>query len=520
MSKRKGAPPELTLIIELALDAAAERSRKRRSSRTAGLSVTSTTNMLIFRNVPEARFSIYDWQAAMQPLVFGNLRRMADDDPTTPISPAFNSFTNPFTSTPRPAPEPRPAIYPRGSSYHYASYTSNDHRPPTLISPSPSLRSRDSSLSFHTQASNSAHLPLYASKQTPQQMPFDLPSPGSAYDLPLTALRTNSSHTKHPSTSQAQDPTLNTMIQASSPPPIRETILDRAFQLNLIAGSPTTEEPSNLSSIARFEALMHEADIRRQTQRQDAPQASSWELGEDDESSEDSEMGADEDEAEAITRTNSNNAQYASYAGRATPLLPPPPGPASRPGSSRRHTLTRAGSRFARPASMALPHNNNHNNNNNGIYASTLDRRSSTGQADGLRGSIVRDDVLGTGNGHVTGDGDGSDSHDRNASAEAKEMRAAGRRLSFGHFPHSSSGASESDDGGGELDARSSDAASSDDVEWARDGKREKEDRCGTDMGKDMGKGEGEGEARTAEWEKRCGWRGSVGAFGGEGAFL
>ena len=78
---------------------------------------------------------------------------------------------------------------------------------------------------------------------------------------------------------------------SSSPPTHRETILDRAFLLKCIPGSER-EVPGEdkLSSLARFDALMRDAESRRRQERQEqqppmSPMASTWE--EDEETDED-----------------------------------------------------------------------------------------------------------------------------------------------------------------------------------------------------------------------------------------
>ncbi len=126
-----------------------------------------------------------------------------------------------------------------------------------MLSPSPSLRSRRSDLS-----SQSSYLtrPAGYSPSRPIQKD-ELPSPTSilCYEEQFISGWTNA---------QGRSPTLTThsragSVSASSIIP-RETILDRAFNLKAIPGSEKQAlEDSNMSSIARFEALMKEHEKRK-----------------------------------------------------------------------------------------------------------------------------------------------------------------------------------------------------------------------------------------------------------------
>jgi hypothetical protein len=63
-------------------------------------------------------------------------------------------------------------------------------------------------------------------------------------------------------------------MPSSSPPGPRETILDRAFQMRCIPGSDR-EVPGEekLSSLARFDALMREADEKRKKREMEEARA-------------------------------------------------------------------------------------------------------------------------------------------------------------------------------------------------------------------------------------------------------
>ncbi|KAM0498136.1 hypothetical protein ACHAQF_002889 [Verticillium nonalfalfae] len=106
-------------------------------------------------------------------------------------------------------------------------------------------------------------------------------------------------------------------INSSSPPAARETILDRAFQLRCIPGSER-EVPGEekLTSLARFDALMREADEKRQQieKRKETERAalqSAWDV-------DDSSSAEEEDEED------SSSDEYAHEAdGNRQTLIPP-----------------------------------------------------------------------------------------------------------------------------------------------------------------------------------------------------
>jgi hypothetical protein len=190
---RKQSPALPTLLLELKPDSMSEKQRKRRSSRTGGLSSSkdSFSNTLLFRSVSEERFNIYDWQLHVKPLLNPGLE---EEGPLSPISPLFASFTNPFANRESRRPSTsanRPEMPLRSSTQNSNTFgysTANRERPSAMISPSPSLRSRRSDLS--SQAS-SQQPPLGFTSAHPQTftatLPSDLPSPASTngYDNQL-----------------------------------------------------------------------------------------------------------------------------------------------------------------------------------------------------------------------------------------------------------------------------------------------------------------------------------------------
>jgi hypothetical protein len=261
-----------TLVITFDPDSPADKSRKRRSSRTTGLSSRPDphANSLLFRTIPDEQYNIYDWQIAIQ----RHIKPHDDyDAPLSPNSPAFTTFVNPFSPRSpimeRAPMSPRPEPYRRGSNATFTSRESVQNyersQTMTLISPSPSLRSKSSNIS--SQASSFGRPQGYHRDILPiQQPPADLPSPASmsGFDdqsiLGWTAAQGRSSalsnHTRGGS---------NSVSIVGTPPAPRETILDRAFMMRCIPGSDRLsleEEGGKISSIARFEALMKEAEER------------------------------------------------------------------------------------------------------------------------------------------------------------------------------------------------------------------------------------------------------------------
>lgn len=137
-----------------------------------------------------------------------------------------------------------------------------------------------------------------------QQMPADLPSPVSTNGFDDQSILGWTSAQGRSSALSSHTRGSNSVSAAGTPPAPRETILDRAFQMRYIPGSdrlPEPEDDGKLSSLARFEALMREADERLKSKGASSKatsrkaNASGWNLEEEDENdSEDSDM---EDEA-------------------------------------------------------------------------------------------------------------------------------------------------------------------------------------------------------------------------------
>lgn len=349
-------------MLELKPDSISEKQRKRRSSRTGGLTSNKDAqwaDTLLFRSVPEDRNNIYDWEITIKP------RLQVDDvaeSPMSPLSPIFTSFTNPFS--PR---DPRPPSRngrkdqqnrsPFQSTGPYAQNLRD--RPSALISPSPSLRSRRSDLS--SQASSS-HPPMGFTSAHPQYhnnatLPTDLPSPVSVsgYDTSnfiegWTSAQGRSSALSHHtrgshSTASAIAPPLASPTTTSPLP--RETILDRAFQMRYIPGSEKVQDKDEekISSIARFEALMKEHDARllkksaTSAADKDGRIEPGWELEEESEESDNEDPGAN-----YLEQLDGHNVLMPTPAQRALDYI-----------SGRQAPLARTSSSASRPVSSSSP---------------------------------------------------------------------------------------------------------------------------------------------------------------------
>ncbi|KAK2603035.1 hypothetical protein N8I77_009520 [Diaporthe amygdali] len=285
VAHRKQGPVLPTLIVTIVPDPATDKLRKRRSSRAAGLVASSRESgpmSLWFRaeEVIREGQSLHDWARAIQATIQPN---MPDVTPMSPMSPGSNSFNNPFTQRqPRDASEfypNRPPSAPKSSLQHKSSTATGSSRErPLTFSDTPSLRSRRSDISSLT----GINVPPLAPHTYASVMPSDLPSPATTagghyggfiegWTSAQGRSSTLSSPVRNVRDSMGSMPPFSppATIESGSPPNARETILDRAFQLHCIPGSdqqiPGEEK---LSSLARFEALMQQADEQRKGREQ------------------------------------------------------------------------------------------------------------------------------------------------------------------------------------------------------------------------------------------------------------
>lgn len=252
-----------------------------------------------------------------------------DDSPITPtstqhFSPRWRDNGDYF---PRPGSD-----HHQSRSLHHKSSTATystgaRERPVTLSSESPSLRSKRSDVS-----SPSSNYPVQQiAYGVPGQhyttvLPTDLPSPVNTtgdfqgqvgWPTPQGRESISSPHQGRGSISSNAQP--SSIAESSSPPGPRETILDRAFQMRQVRnteGGTTLEE--RLSSVARFDALMRQADEKRR-QRAAAARAeqaalrSAFEADDSSESDDDTQEDTDTDDGDFSDRQD----QYSP------PLIPP-----------------------------------------------------------------------------------------------------------------------------------------------------------------------------------------------------
>jgi len=446
----------------------------------------------------------------------------------SPLSPVFNGFTNPFGNSRRPSTSAnRPELGIRASSQNsYPHAPPPRERPSAMISPSPSLRSRRSDLS--SQASSqpphmgftSAHSHGYATT-----LPTDLPSPASTsgYDNQFIEGWTSaqgrssalSSHTRG-SNSIASAVTPAAVI-ASTPPGPRETILDRAFQMRCIPGSDRVpdKDDEKISSIARFEALMREVDERKQAKslaKQPSRERQDWGLEEESEDSSAGEPDNDDDDIDmsdeevSIPTPAQRALDYIS--GRRTPIStgnrPLSPAPRSPPIP------------FLNPQAMSAFHGNSGSNGlrpRTGTTPSNPRPKGSRPSSLALPSRSMSSTAVPT-----LRDRDSNNSTLRAGSTDAKDKRRSStsvKRLSFTDFAKRLSSTSSL------LLVQTNNSSTS-----GRDGSGRGSSEYGVEefdrsnSNNKMGISMRGGDMAAQNRDKRCGWRGSVGAFGAEGGFL
>ena len=261
--------------------------------------------------------------------------------PGTPTSPVFSNpfqpqsaealdyVSRPTSGNPNTRADVR-ALQHKSSSATYS--TSTRERPMTFSSASPSLKSKRSDVSSPSSNLVPAHQVNYQihGQHYTTVLPTDLPSPITSVDdyqgdfiEGWTAAQGRASTISTPthgrdSISSQPRKASAAATDSSSPPRQRETILDRAFLLRCIPGMEN-EVPGEekLSSLARFDALMREADEKRRHREavQRAGQTTMRSAFEADDSSE------DEAETENSDDTDSN---YDDYADERQLRSPPP----------------------------------------------------------------------------------------------------------------------------------------------------------------------------------------------------
>ncbi|KAI5865484.1 hypothetical protein GGS23DRAFT_595005 [Durotheca rogersii] len=330
VSHRKQGPAVPTLAVQVLPDPATDKLRKRRSSRTAGLTTTkeSGPTTLWFRLGDDRTYTLEDWARCIKLLIHpeGQLD-LNSRQPMSPISPVSPTFINPFA--PSPSRDANDSFAGASSGSSAKTRAKMPGRPPshahapsrdgnaTFTTGTPSIRSQRSDMS---SSHASSMVPLstgHATQQHAAVRSSDLPSPATTiaeyqdqFIEGWTSAQGRASTLSSPirlreSTSSAQGQYLPS-ISSNSPPAPRETILDRAFQLRCIPGSDR-EVPGEekLSSLARFEALMREVEERQKDLDKDKmktiskePLKSTWEEESDEEDQVDEDDDSDADEFE------------------------------------------------------------------------------------------------------------------------------------------------------------------------------------------------------------------------------
>ncbi|XWW96783.1 hypothetical protein V2A60_004763 [Cordyceps javanica] len=287
VSHRKHTVAQPTLVITIS-----DKERKRRSSRAAGLvssSKDSGVTALWFRASPEdKKHTLEDWARYI-------LSKKSMSNSESPVSPVFSS---PFTTRSRDVPEyfPRPGS--SGNRLQHKSSTATystgpRERPVTFSSQSPSLRSKRSDLSSPSTTNNTYPIPgqLYTTV-----LPTDI-GPSGEYNDSRDAWTSSSAHGRSAvnSPTQMRDSMSShgfygEIPEVNAPPAPGETILDRAFKLGHVPFAvPDIPGQEKLSSIARFDALMRDAEqrrLRREATEKRNRLASESRLDEDDSSEE------------------------------------------------------------------------------------------------------------------------------------------------------------------------------------------------------------------------------------------
>ncbi len=341
IAHRKQGPVLPTLVMNISPDPATDKLRKRRSSRTAGLTTTKDTapSTLWFRPGGDDQHTLHDWARFIQILIQPNV---PDRTPMSPISPTSPTFINPFQPRPREASDATSQRRP--SSGHLNSRNTFQYKVPVQMQPqndrsrhgdSPSLRSKRSDLSSQTSSLNPSQLGFH-NHNLNSVPPPDLPSPattvgdyqgefiegwtsaqGRASTL-SSPVRGSVRGARDSVSSQVPHSSVQSPVDSSSPPGPRETILDRAFQLRCIPGSEQ-EVPGEekLSSLARFDALMREVDEKRIEREAAEAQSragastgglkSAWDLDDDSDDSDDDADADGKDDGAGDSETDSED---------------------------------------------------------------------------------------------------------------------------------------------------------------------------------------------------------------------
>lgn len=503
IAHRKQGPVLPTLTICISPDPATDKLRKRRSSRTAGLTTTKETSptTLWFRPSDDGH-TLHDWARFIQPLI---QPRLPDRHPLSPSSPAVPTFTNPFTAITREAAE---HFYNSVAGKNGPPRNGSSHRErPLTYSESHSLRSRRSDLSHSSSMQPPHGLFAVHGQGNPGGHSSDLPSPATTigeyhgdFIEGWTAAQGRSSAVSSPVRSHDSmgsppgPPPLPT--NHSSPPGHRETILDRAFNLRYIPGSESDlGGDEHLSSIARFEALMKQAEEKRKRMGDNPrgqPPRSGWDLDSDDEVDDEDRLGLGRSELDERTIIPPSTQRALEFiANRHEPL------PVSRAPDSRAALyLADESSNGTKGSANPRPKTGYSRNRPN------MGHRTHS-QPHLLAAAAEPVPPVPT----VTKHAYAEENTQQTSRAEKRLSTSSTKRLSFTEWTKRLSSTSSlllvqtnqsgSNRGSSEIDVQNRAAANARGMPPPPTNDKERE-----------------------AWEKRCGWRGSVGVFGSEGGFL
>ncbi|KAK9444998.1 hypothetical protein VB005_01460 [Metarhizium brunneum] len=270
VSHRKQGPVLPTLVVTVS-----DNQRKRRSSRAAGFISSNKdagVTTLWFRTPPDNRHpTLHEWSR------FIMSKKSSHSTTESPVSPVF---TSPFQTRSNDNPDysPRPGSGSRGLQHKSSTATHSTgplDRATTFSSGSPSLRSKRSDISSPSSNNHPSQKVQYA---IPEQhyttiRPGDIVSsgPNGEYQGQFiegwTSAQGRSSMMSSPSRGRDSISSHSrqlSILDEGSPPCPGETILDRAFQLGHIPGAGSyVPGQEKLSSIARFDALMRDAEEKR-----------------------------------------------------------------------------------------------------------------------------------------------------------------------------------------------------------------------------------------------------------------
>lgn len=338
VARRKGAPVLPTLVITLM-----DKERKRRSSRAGGFmsSHKDAAEQSIWFRTPSEEDSdeLHDWARYILS------KKGTNGGEDSPISPSTASFSPRVREGPDCFPRPGSGslnyrvLHHKSSTTTYSTATTATtaakERPITISSDTPSLRSKRSDVS--SPSSNFAMQPsAYAipGQQYTTVLPSDLPSPvntTSDFQGLIDSFPTARRSSTMSSLVRGRENSVSSHIQHASipemgsPTAMSESILDRAFQLKYIPGSES-EVPGEekLSSLARFDALMRQAEDNRKA-REATAKRQQQHLEEqlvarsafDDDDSSDSDNAQDMDDSDA----DDNDFAHEAYQGGETPPL-------------------------------------------------------------------------------------------------------------------------------------------------------------------------------------------------------